>query len=143
MDRKVTLRGTGDQIRIAKVFIEEIVHEEESFRSKVQTSVESRPPRCKQALFLASESHSDESSSDLSTKYTFEELAATSQDAIIEIYVSSITNPGQFFVQKVGPRSIALDKLVQDMSAFYDQDHNRDSFVLKKVETDFYKIHGK
>ena len=53
-------------------------------------------------------------------------------DAIVEVYVCSISDPSCFYVQKVGPTSVALDKLGQDMTSFYDQ--NSESMKLDKVE---------
>ncbi len=89
-----------------------------------------------QPLFLTSEPDPSAtvslSSSGLGKSSLFrqEELKATSADNLVEVYVSSICNPGHFYVQKVGPTSIALDKLVQDMTAFYDQDENREAYKL-------------
>ena len=53
-------------------------------------------------------------------------------DDIVEIFVCSLSDPSCFYVQKVGPSSVALDKLGQDMSAFYEQ--NRQSMKLGKIE---------
>ena len=50
---------------------------------------------------------------------------------MLEIFVSSISDPSFFYVQKSGPASVALDKLVQDMTSFYEQ--NEDTC---KVEMD-------
>ena len=53
-------------------------------------------------------------------------------DDIVEIYVCSISDPSSFYVQKVGPTSVALDKLGQDMTAFYEQ--NGSSMKLGKFD---------
>ena len=66
-------------------------------------------------------------------KYQQEELRPTGADNVIEVYVSSILHPSQFYVQKVGPESVALDKLVQDMTAYYDNPANRKLNELTKV----------
>ena len=79
--------------------------------------------------------------------YETEELPSTcSEEEMVEIYVSSISDPSYFFVQKVGPTSIALDKLGQEMSAFYDEhetdlkinvnDIEKGSLVAAKYSTD-------
>lgn len=54
-----------------------------------------------------------------------EELIATSGDFLIEIYVSSVNSPSAFHVQKVGPKSVELDKLVQNMTSYYEQEDNQ------------------
>ena len=73
-------------------------------------------------LYLTSEE--DPKSGDkgrrIEPNYQQEELLPTGGDKVIEVYVSSILNPSQFYVQKVGPESVALDKLVQDMTAYYE-----------------------
>ena len=37
------------------------------------------------------------------------------------VFVANMVDPERFFVQKVGPSSIALDKLVQEMTNYYEQ----------------------
>lgn len=54
-----------------------------------------------------------------------EPLKATSGDGLIEILLSSICDPFEFYVQIVGVSSVQLDKLVEDMTMFYEQDINR------------------
>lgn len=115
-DRKVTLRGSHQQIQLAKTFIQEIINEERIYKGIKETKT----------LFLTSESHdnTDDQTTSLDDKpLETEELIATSEDTMIDIYVSSISHPGSFHVQKVGPTSIALDKLVQDMTNYYEQHH--------------------
>merc|ERR1719158_2030686 len=65
--------------------------------------------------------------------YQQEELRPTGGDNVIEVYVSSILNPSQFYVQKVGPQSIALDKLVQEMTAYYEITANQKLNALSEV----------
>ena len=81
-------------------------------------------------LFLSSDCHAEDSPPVLSI-FT-EELIPTSLDEMTEVYVSSVTDPQNFFVQKVGPLSVELDKLVTSMTAFYDE--NPTDCVLEKVE---------
>lgn len=54
-----------------------------------------------------------------------EQLRATSGDGLIEILVSSVCDPFEFYVQIVGVCSVQLDKLVEDMTTFYEQENNR------------------
>ena len=77
-------------------------------------------------LYLTSEPDAkSELQAAIKPNYKHEELRPTGTDQVIEIYVSSILNPSQFYVQKVGPESVALDKLVQDMTAYYEVTANQ------------------
>lgn len=128
LDRKVTLRGSLEQIDLAKSFVEEIIKEEKAFKG-IQDTIPNQP------LFLTSESHSSNfDSKTINKTFETETLESTSDDEMIEIYVSSISDPSYFFVQKVGPSSIALDKLGQDMTAFYEQ--HQDDHKVKQEEID-------
>ena len=145
-DRKISLKGTSEQIKIACGIIEDIVKEEVDFREQIKESAESRSFRSsrrprqrqnndKQPLFLTSDSHIEEEEESgqnfVKPKSQTEELNAVNENYVVEAYVSFIRDPGFFFIQKVGPGSIALDKLVQDMSLYYDQDYNKVNIVEK------------
>ena len=143
-DRKISLKGTSEQIKIACGIIEDIVKEEVDFREQIKESAESRSFRSsrrprqrqnndKQPLFLTSDSNIEEESDEnfVKPKSQTEELNAVNENYVVEVYVSFITDPSFFYIQKVGPGSIALDKLVQDMSSYYDQDYNKVNIVEK------------
>ena len=124
------MKGTREQIKVACSIIEDIVKEEVEYRDVLQKSADSRPSRLKpnhqQPLFLTSDSHiQDETVNFEKLNVQTEELRAVNENHVTEVYVSSITDPSFFYVQKVGPSSIALDKLVQEMTAHYEQDYNR------------------
>ena len=121
--RKVALSGSLEQIKAAKRLIENIIEEEESI-DKYTSS--------KQPLFLTAESDEAEPPSKDSIKT--EELEATSGDLLIEVYVSSVNSPNDFHVQKVGPKSVELDKLVQNMSSWYESDDNQLECSLTRIE---------
>jgi len=126
-DRKVVLRGNPNQIKMARTFIEDIVrsliNERQLFGNHKQ-----------QPLFLTSDPavNGDSNHQHMKTTLEYEELITNQTDAIVEVYVCSISDPSCFYVQKVGPTSVALDKLGQDMTSFYDQ--NSESMKLDKVE---------
>ena len=71
--------------------------------------------------------------SSVQPKYQQEKLRPTGEDNVVEVYVSSILSPSQFYVQKVGPESIALDKLVQEMTAYYEITPNQKLNMLNEV----------
>lgn len=54
-------------------------------------------------------------------------------DNIMEIFVSAMESPSQFFVQVYGPGTLALDDLVEKMSNYYDNEENAESHILKNV----------
>ena len=88
-------------------------------------------------LYLTSEE--DPKSGDkgrrIEPNYQQEELLPTGGDKVIEVYVSSILNPSQFYVQKVGPQSVALDKLVQEMTTYYEITANQKLNEITKINS--------
>lgn len=56
-------------------------------------------------------------------------------DGLMEVYVSAMENPSQFWVQIVGPGTMALDKLVSEMTTYYDNEENYEIHRLKNVNT--------
>lgn len=51
----------------------------------------------------------------------------------MEVYVSAMESPSQFWIQVVGPGTTALDKLVLEMTAYYNEEENRELHILKNV----------
>ena len=148
----MTVRGTGEQVAIAKTIIEDKLKdaEEKEMRQKMSparpgqhnedTPIRSVPD----PLFLTSEATSQESvdaqPNPLSVKGRQEELRPTSGDNLVEVYVASIADPGHFYVQKIGPSSVELDKLVEDMTAFYDVEANREMHQLAEVNQNCFPL---
>jgi len=116
-ERRVTLRGTREDIETAQKMIEEKVKEEELTR----LSVTSRPPRIKykQPLFLNYDQNSDEETMAGAGEREAEQLEPSASDNCMEVLVSAISSPGSFWVQKVGPRSVELDRLTAEMTDWY------------------------
>lgn len=54
-------------------------------------------------------------------------------DGVMEVYVSAMENPSQFWVQVVGPGTAALDKLVAKMTAYYNDEQSHELHALKNV----------
>lgn len=141
--KKITLRGTSAQIAHAKTMIEEKVMEDKFLKRKMESSACERSPRIQTVapLFLTTENSNGENKSDTSeiedlTRPSIETLEPSSGggDEIIEVYVSSIADPTTFYVQKVGPRSIALDKLVEEMTAYFELESNRKKLKPSEVK---------
>lgn len=54
-------------------------------------------------------------------------------DGIMEVFVSAMESPSQFWVQIVGPGTTALDKLVLEMTTYYNDEENLELHTLKNV----------
>lgn len=61
----------------------------------------------------------------MSRKISTEKLEATSSDGFAEVMVSMVESPHKFYVQKAGPLSKELDRLIADMTDFYKIESNR------------------
>ena len=131
-ERKIVMRGTSKQLSVAKELIQEKVAEEEQMRGGGVTSRQPRLGRHNQPLFLSyQEEGAVESAAPAQPQ---EQLRAAASDNCIEVYVSGVESPGQFWVQKVGPHSVELDKLTQNMTDFYAEDSNRKLMSVATVQ---------
>lgn len=54
-------------------------------------------------------------------------------DDTMEVYVSAIETPGQFWVQILGPGITYLESLTGQMSLYYDDKDNHPMHTLKEV----------
>ena len=52
----------------------------------------------------------------------------------MEVFVSGVETPSEFYVQKIGSRSVELDKLTAEMTLFYEEETNRKLMSLSAVE---------
>ncbi|XP_068980197.1 tudor and KH domain-containing protein homolog [Bombus flavifrons] len=126
VERKVTIKGTSKQINTALELIQEKIYEEEEERTKLQASSAARLPRGKlsprNTINTSEQGHNTES------------LTLPVSDGFIEVYVSAVESPSQFWVQIVGPGITALDKLVSDMNAYYSNKENYEMHKLKSIK---------
>jgi len=128
MERRITIKGTSKQISGAKEMIEEKVGEEESMRTSLLSSRQPRVKQSPQPLFL---SYSGEDSEQpLSLVQPHEILEVIAGDNAIDVMVSGVETPSEFWVQKVGPKSRDLDKMTQTMTDFYSELPNRKLLAL-------------
>lgn len=51
----------------------------------------------------------------------------------MEVFVSAISTPGAFWVQKIGPSSVDLDRLTQDMTEYYSTESHQKYHSLTTV----------
>ena len=144
MERRITIKGTSKQISGAKEMIEEKVGEEESMRTSLLSSRQPRVKQSPQPLFL---SYSGEDSEQpLSLVQPHEILEVIAGDNAIDVMVSGVETPSEFWVQKVGPKSRDLDKMTQTMTDFYSELPNRKLLALNlervKVMLNIYSRKG-
>ena len=134
-ERRITIKGTSKQISEAKEMIEEKVREEESMRTSLLSSRQPRVRHSPQPLFLSySGEAEDDGGQPLSFAQPQEVLEASAGDNGIDVMVSGVESPSQFWVQKVGPKSRDLDKLTQTMTDFYSELTNRKLMALPSLQ---------
>ncbi|KAK7861624.1 hypothetical protein R5R35_010127 [Gryllus longicercus] len=125
--RRVFIKGTSDQIEIAKALIQEKVEEDAEIRKKME-SLNSRPPRGgKETVhyLTAGPEAQVQSETDASEK-----LASVSSDGSVEVYVSAVSSPSTFWVQMYGPRAVDLDFLVEQMTDYYNKEENQELHAI-------------
>ena len=133
MERKITIKGTSKQISEAKAMIEEKVQEEENMRTSIQASRQPRVRQSPQPLFL-NYSGEDDTEQPLSLVQPQEILEVITGDNVIDVMVSGVENPSEFWVQKVGPKSRDLDKMTQAMTDFYSELPNRKLLTVASLQ---------
>lgn len=126
LEKKITIKGTSKQINKALELIQEKISEEEKERTKLQASSAARRPRGKLCPRNTITTYEQGQST--------ESLTLPVSDGFIEVYVSAVETPSQFWVQIVGPGITALDKLVADMNAYYSNEENYQLHKLKNVK---------
>lgn len=130
--RRIILKGSKEQIEAAKTQLLIKVAEEEEMRQQIQKSAMNMSLRARGRQNAHDSDDSQPPS--MSSSLHQESLAATTSDRFIEAYVSAVDSAAHFWLQVVGSRSIQLDKLVIDMTEYYDSAENRELHELEKVK---------
>jgi len=123
----VVIRGTEEQVALAKSLVEEKLQEEESFQMKSAVEIASRSPRGKikpKRETVVPEFEGDK----LSPK-----LPMLTSESMMEVYISAVENPTHFWLQLVSPKSVDLDHLVEEMTEYYSQEENRELHRLTSI----------
>lgn len=128
-ERKIIIKGTSEQIGLAKVLVEQKVEEDRECRNRIESNVANRSPR-KKAKYLMIGGADPESAENVSRKET---LVATGSDGLLEVYVSAIESPDRLWVQMKGPCTAELDRLQDQMTDYYTKDENKNFHTLKEV----------
>ena len=104
-------------------------------RTNILSSRQPRVRHSPQPLFLSySGEAEDDGGQPLSFAQPQEVLEASAGDNGIDVMVSGVESPSQFWVQKVGPKSRDLDKLTQSMTDFYSELTNRKLMALPSLQ---------
>lgn len=128
-ERKIIIKGTSEQIALAKVLVEQKVEEDAECRNRIESKVANRSPRNKSKFLMLGMADPD-STANVSRKET---LTATGSDGLLEVYVSAIESPDRLWLQMKGPCTVELDRLQEEMTDYYTKDENRELHFLKEV----------
>lgn len=131
--RRIILKGSKEQIEGAKSLLLQKVAEVEEMRQQIQKSAVNMSMRAR-GRQASQEGADDSLPSSLNSSLHQESLTSTTSDRFIEAYVSAVDTAAHFWLQVVGSRSIQLDKLVTDMTEYYDCADNRELEELDKVK---------
>ncbi|CAB4070092.1 TDRKH [Lepeophtheirus salmonis] len=143
--RVLTIRGSQENIELAEILIRQTILNQPTIlvstmkipgktAGVVLGILPLQDPRETKPYFLLLIKNDNESPI-VRDSYLEEFQPLNTQDAI-EVYVSYTESPDFYYVQKVGRMSVMLDKLVQDMTTFYNEKFNREDNSVEKVEVD-------
>ncbi|XP_078050361.1 tudor and KH domain containing protein papi isoform X2 [Augochlora pura] len=125
VDKRIIIKGTSEQIAAALVKIEEIVKRstEESRDEEIIKDLFAKlePSAAKLPIQTIKHSQSNES------------LALPTTLGIMEVLVSAVESPSKFWVQIIGRGTATLDKLVSDMTSYYNEEQNKEIHKLKDI----------
>ncbi|CAH0388599.1 unnamed protein product [Bemisia tabaci] len=133
-ESKIKIQGTFEQIELAKTLIAEKVAAEAEQRQKISQNAAHRSPRNKPKHLELTNSPAN--TEQQNTGPLREKLISTNSDGFMQVYVSAVCNPSLFWVQMITRKSVDLDRLVDEMTEFYNVEENRASQAvdLKTLE---------
>ncbi|CAG9863106.1 unnamed protein product [Phyllotreta striolata] len=125
--KRITIKGTKEQINVAKSLIDDIVEEVMEQQQRLEASLAKREPRIplkSPDLAKTIESPRVERMSPLPGQ----------PEKPFEVYISAMVDPSRFWVQIVGPKATELDCLVEEMTEYYNKIENRTVHELQEVK---------
>lgn len=124
--RRVTIKGTREQINVARSIIEEVVQTSQHSQQIIHESLSKREPRLP--------SRSPEVLKKIETPKCERMSPIPGQpDNQFEVYVSAMESPSKFWLQIVGPKATELDCLVEEMTEYYGKPENRSQHTLYEI----------
>jgi len=121
----IILKGTRHQIELGKKLIEETIEEHRYIYNKINKKSEQQALSYDQPLFLKYQDQGEDEVEAGPGNVGQETLRCSGSDQLVQVYVSTVANPGRFWVQNVGPSSIELDKLTENMTQYYSRKENQ------------------
>ncbi|KAL1497227.1 hypothetical protein ABEB36_008223 [Hypothenemus hampei] len=124
---KVTIKGTREQINVARSLIEDVVESSLHNQQVIHESLAKREPRLPPKspdVIHKLETPKSERISPLPGQ----------QENQFEVYVSAMENPSKFWLQIVGPKATELDCLVEEMTEYYNKPESKIQHQLNNVE---------
>lgn len=131
-ETRIVIKGSTEQIAVAKSLIQDKVEEDAEIRRKMELSQANRSPRNKASSPVNTTAASSKNV-EKERKEVSEPLIATGSDGFLQVYVSAVADPGCFWVQVRSPRSVELDHLVDEMTEYYSQEENKQIHIIKDV----------
>ncbi|XP_035909698.1 tudor and KH domain-containing protein homolog [Anopheles stephensi] len=139
-ERRVMITGTEAQIKVAKELIAQKVQEDsESRKLLLDSSLQTREPRIRTPPSSSAPTPTPNDGGKKSVPSAAAPQATVAKQSSanlgtgqMEVFVSTIVSPSKFYVQLVGPQSLELDLLVQNMTVYYSQPQNRELHRIRK-----------
>ncbi|KRT79064.1 K Homology domain containing protein [Oryctes borbonicus] len=126
--RRLVIKGTKEQILVAKSYIEDVIKQCEVNQQRLNASLAKREPR------LPLKNPDSPKTPKETPKVEKISSMPGQPDSQFDVYVSAMVDPSHFWLQIVGPKATELDQLVDDMTEYYNKPDNREFHVLDKVE---------
>lgn len=121
--RRVLITGTAEQVEYAKKLIDEKIKDDESNQPQNELS------NSNSSKNMSSSITSTDSPRDVMLPSS-EKLTRT--DGQIEVFVSTVNSPSQFYIQIAGTQSTELDFLVDAMTEYYSSKTNQEIHSIRE-----------
>lgn len=125
---KVILQGTLQEICVARGLIQEKIQQLMDLQKVLDMTLAKREPRAPPK----SASNKSTGTSEYGTGRR--ESLSDVVDTPFQVYVSALVDPSKFWVQIVGPKATELDRLVEDMTEFYNDYENKSLHFLNTIK---------
>ncbi|XP_063972857.1 tudor and KH domain-containing protein homolog isoform X2 [Diachasmimorpha longicaudata] len=122
-NRRVIIKGTAEQIATALTEIQDELENFQDMEEKIKLGQYLRTPRGK--ISPRNTATAAETNDSVGVPEDSSEL-----HGLKEVYVSATESPSEFWVQVVGPGTLALDDLVKSMTEYYKEEESRELHTL-------------